>query len=86
MEMRFVDWSEIPDEPEIDLTQFKIEVGRLPPLWFWNALIRKEIMPVPEPFIGQEDWAGDGIRVVKTGEFFPNGSIMSKGDLFSRSV
>lgn len=79
------DWSEIPGEPEYDLEPFVVEVGRVPPLWAWNALVRQDLMPVPA-VLGEEGWGAEGLKVVKTGQHFPIGSRITKGDLFGRSV
>lgn len=76
----FVTWDEVPESPEAP-ESWTVKVGELMPDWAWNALIRKELMPVPEPAKGQLDWGGDGLRVVKTGQFFPLGSEMHRSAL-----
>jgi hypothetical protein len=75
-------WQEVgehPDTPE----SWTIELNRSLPSWAWNALVRQDIMPVPTPKFGQMDWGGDGVRVVKTGEFFPLGSVMHRSAVVS---
>ena len=75
-------WEEVPECPEAP-EDWVVEIGSNMPDWAWNALVRKDIMPVPEPFEGQLDYGGDGLRVVKTDEFFPLGSVMHRSALSS---
>ena len=76
-----VTWEEIPESDEAPDT-LTVTKSELMPSWAWNAMVRKDIMPVPEPYIGQmDDWGGDGVRVVKTDQFFPLGSEMHRSAL-----
>lgn len=82
------EWEPVEDIPEYDLTPAILEPGAPMPDWFFNALARKEVVPLAEiDDVGSPDhWGDKGMRVVKTGEEFPVGSWVYKGDLFSRSI
>lgn len=71
---------------EFDLTPFRLVIGEQMPDWAGAALDRGDIVPNKPVRLGDYDWGDAGMRVVRTGEVFPLGSWMMKGDLLSRSV
>lgn len=75
-----------PKTVQFDLEPFIVEVGAAIPQWAAEAMESDALSPMPEPKPGDYGWGLDGVMVRKTGETFPLGSFMLKGDLLWRSI
>ena len=71
---------------EFDLEPFQVVIGVVPPRWAGSAMERGDLIPAKPVKRGDYNWGDAGMKVVKTGEVFPVGSWMQKGDLLSHSI
>lgn len=69
--------------PDDDPDSFTLMMGGKQPVWFFNEMALRRIVPLPRPKFGDEPWGTEGVEVVATKRQFKIGETIHRSDLNS---